>query len=66
MEEKKSKTTIDNLIKYITMFMILFVSIIVVRSILTGNIDIGGISVGTAFIFLLIFLKWMIKESGIE
>jgi len=66
MEDSKSRVTVDNLIKYLTMFMILFVSIIVVKSTLTGNIDIGGIGIGTAFIFLLIFLKWMIKESGIE
>lgn len=66
MEETRSKVTIDNLIKYLTMFMIIFVSVIVVTSILMNNINITGIVVGTSFIFLLVFLKWAIKESGME
>lgn len=66
MEESKSIVTIGNIIKYLTMFMILFVSIIVVISILTGKFDTVGISIGIGFIFFLIFLKWIIKESGID
>lgn len=65
-EETKQKFGIDKLIKYLTMFMIIFVSIIVVISIFRGIYDTTGIAVGISFIFFLIFLKWIIKESGIE
>jgi len=68
MEEKNSskKLTVDNIIKYLTVFMILFVTLIVVTSILKRDYDLNGMVIGTAFIFLLLILKWLVKEIGIE
>lgn len=66
MTETDKKFLIDSLIKYLTMYMILFVSAIVVTHILIGKFDTGDILMGIGFIFFLVVLKWIIKESGIE
>lgn len=68
MEDKNSskKLTVDNIIKYLIVFMILFVTSIVVTSILKSDYDIYGMTTGTSFIFVLLILKWLVKEVGIE
>lgn len=62
MEVTKRRSVIDLILKILIMFMILFVSTIVMISIIYREFDMRGIIVGAAFIFFLIFLKWMIRE----
>lgn len=57
-----TKTLIDTIIKYLIIFMILLVSVIVTYSMIKKEFDLMSISVGIIFIFILIFLKWVIKE----
>lgn len=68
MEDKNSskKLTADNIIKFLIIFMILFVTYIIVASILRSDYDYNGMIVGTIFIFVLLLLKWLVKEVGIE
>lgn len=66
MEDIKRKLSIDNIIRYLIIFMTLFVSAIIVVSMLKKEFDAASIVIGMSFIFFLIFLKWIIKESGIE
>ena len=66
MEEIKRKIDINNILRYLIMFMIIFVSVIVVASILTKEFDTTGIIAGIIFILFLMTLKWLIREIGIE
>lgn len=66
MEEIKRKIDINNILRYLIMFMIIFVSVIVVASILTREFDTTGIIAGIIFILFLMTLKWLIREIGIE
>lgn len=65
-EETNRKLTVDNIIKCLIVFMILFVSVVVVISMIKGEFDFVSISVGIGFILFLICLRWTIKEAGIE
>lgn len=62
MEDTKRGPIIDTIIKYLIIFMILLVSFIVMYSMIKKEFDLLGIAVGITFIFILIFLKWVIKE----
>lgn len=67
MEDKKRGSIIDSIIKYLIIFNILLVSFIVATfivatSIIKKEFDLLSITVGIVFIFMLIFLKWVIKE----
>lgn len=64
--QHNSKLATSNIIKTLIVGMILFMSYITILSIITGRYDIIGMTVGTSFIFALIVLKWLLKESGIE
>lgn len=68
MEDKNSskKLTADNIIKCLIIFMILFVTYIMVMSILRRDYEFNDIFIGTSFIFVLLVLKWLVKEVGIE
>lgn len=66
MDEIKRKIDINNILRYLIMFMIIFVSVIVVASILTKEFDTTGIIAGIIFILFLMTLKWLIREIGIE
>lgn len=66
MVETGKKLDADNIIKYLIIFMILFVTGIVIMSILKSEYDYTGMIVGIAFIFVLLLLKWLVKEVGIE
>lgn len=65
MEDTKRGPIIDSIIKYLIIFMILLVSFIVTASIIKKEFDLLGITVGITFIFILIFIKWVIKEIEI-
>ena len=60
------KLTTDNIMKYLIIIMILFVTSIVITSILKNDYDYDGMVTGMAFIFILPVLKWLVKEVGIE
>ena len=63
MEDIKRGPVIESIIKYLIIFMILLVSFILMYSIIKKEFDnLIGITVGIIFIFILIFLKWVIKE----
>lgn len=63
MEDIKRVPIIDSIIRYLTIFMILLVSFVVMYSIIMKDFDyIISIVVGIIFIFILIFIKWVIKE----
>lgn len=66
MEETKRKLTISNIMRYLIIFMVIFVSLIVVVSIMRGEYDITGITVGLVFVFLLMIIKWSLEEMNIE
>lgn len=61
MEEIKRRLSIDNILKYLIMFMILFLSFMVVTSIIKKEFYIDGVVIGIMFIFFLIFIKGLIK-----
>lgn len=66
MEETKRKLTISNIMRYLIIFMVILVSLIVVVSMMRGVYDITGIIIGLTFIFVLMFLKWLLGEMNIE
>jgi len=66
MDETKIKLTINNIIRHLIIFMIIFLSLIVVVSIMRGVYDFTGITIGLIFIFLLIILKWLLGEMNID
>lgn len=66
MEDIKKKLTISNIMRYLIIFMVLFVSLLVVVSIMRGEYDLTGITVGLVFIFLLMVIKWSLGEMNIE
>lgn len=65
MEDTKRKL-IDDIMKYLIIFMVLFVSLLVVVSIMREVYDLTGITIGLVFIFVLMFLKWLLGEMNIE
>lgn len=62
MKDTKRGPIIDSIIKYLIIFMILPLSFIVTVSIIKKESDPMSIMVGIVFIFILIFIKWVIKE----
>lgn len=66
MEDTKGKWTVSNIMRYLIIFMVLFVSLLVVVSMMRGVYDITGIIVGLVFIFLLMIIKWSLEEMNIE
>lgn len=62
MENEKRGSIIDLILKILIIFMILFVSAIVVRSMIFGTFDMSIMIMGIMFIFFLIFIQWMIRE----
>lgn len=66
MEDTKRKLTVSNIMRYLIIFMVLFVSLLVVVSMMRGVYDITGITVGLVFIFLLMIIKWSLEEMNIE
>ena len=62
MENTKRASIVDSIIKYLIIFMILLVSFIVMYSMIKKEFDLMGIAVGITFIFILILLKWVLKE----
>lgn len=61
---KNALSAIDNMMKYLIIFMILLVSFKVVIAVINGKIDVMGIAIGIGFTLFLIALKWVIKEMG--
>lgn len=66
MDETKRKLTISNIMRYLIIFMVMFVSLLVVVSIMRGEYDITGITVGLVFVFILMIIKWLLGEMNIE
>lgn len=66
IDEAKRKLTVHNIMRYLIIFMVLFVSLLVVVSMMRGVYDLTGIIIGIAFIFLLMFLKWLLGEINID
>ncbi len=66
MEDTKRKLTISNIMRYLIIFMVIFVSLLVMVSIMRGEYDLTGIIVGLVFIFLLMIIKWSLEEMNIE
>ena len=62
---KGQKLTVDSIMKFLTVFMILFLTYIVVAHITAGKYDIDDMVIVVSFIFLLLTLKWMIKEAWV-
>jgi len=63
-ESQDSKLTIDNIMKFLTLSMILFLTVLVVISVITSKYDITGMVIVIMFIAALITLKWLMKEAG--
>ena len=63
-ESQDSKLTVDNIIKFLTLSMILFLTVLVVISVITSKYDITGMVIVMTFIAALITLKWLMKEAG--
>lgn len=66
IDEAKRNLTVSNIMRYLIIFMVLFVSLLVVVSMMRGVYDLTGIIIGITFIFLLMFLKWLLGEINID